>query len=243
MLPVGYDIIEFDEIDSTNDEAKRLIKSQTASDKQVIIAKKQTSGRGRYGREWLSCDDNLFFSVILQQNYDANKSSQLSFLAAVALRRALCEFEIKQDIEYKWPNDILVNGQKISGILLERVEGIGGAAWLIVGIGVNLNDSPNQDGVNATNLAQIIGHKVEPKIFAETLLKHLDILYKSWKLDGFSDIRQQWLDNAYMIGEEIRVNLSNESFKGVFENIDSDGRLVVKSGGILREISSGEVFF
>ena len=152
--PTGYALKEYSEIDSTNEEAKRL----AAADAPVPIwmrADAQTAGRGRRGREWQSQSGNLAATLLLRPNRPAAECAQLSFVAAVACADAVAYFAPRAEIAVKWPNDVLADGRKIAGILLESASGGGAPFWLAIGIGINLAHFPEGMEFPAVSIAAL----------------------------------------------------------------------------------------
>ena len=234
-----YTHYALDSIDSTNEEAKRLIRQGGAEDKLIISAKSQTNGHGRYGRAWESPSGNLYFSVLLKAEGGLQKSSQMSFVAAYALAELLAELlPQKACLNYKWPNDILVDAEKISGILLESLDG-----WIIIGIGVNIKNYPENVAMPATSLEKCRCSD----IFAEDVLDKFTYVFEKahyfWKSKGFSTIRDSLMNCAYRLDEEIKINLENKTLQGVFKGINESGELELATDDGVKLISSGEVFF
>ncbi len=208
----------------------------------VVWAQAQTSGRGRQGNIWLSRPGNLFMSLVLRPETDLRDVGQLSFLAAVALARVLRTMLVRPDaLSLKWPNDVLVEGRKIAGILLET-ESAGNrtADWVVVGIGVNITSAPEgaialQDYARDRNIKA--GYILEKLVFA------LLSLYDEWRLNGFKPVREEWLRYAEGIGKNISVRLPQETFTAIFSGLDETGALCVDMpDGSRKIISSGEVY-
>ncbi len=240
QLPPPLSLIELESIGSTNDHAKRLAKNGYPAG-TVVWARAQTSGRGRQGNTWLSLPGNLFMTMILRPDKNASVAGQLSFVAAVALAETLREF-LPQNVQIalKWPNDVLLNGKKAAGILLEsEMNGVRAIDWIVVGIGVNVAGAPEgavgfQDfGVTGVEAGQVL----------EKLSIRLKSLYDIWQKKGFEPIRAEWLRYAHNIGVTINVRLPKETFSGTFIGIDTSGALQLEmDDGSRKDISSGEVF-
>lgn len=233
QLPQGFDLVALSSVDSTNNHAKSLARGGAAAF-TVVTAKEQTAGRGRQGNTWTSCPGNLYMSVVLRPDLDAASTGQISFLAAVALAEALQEWlPDAVDMKLKWPNDLLLNGKKAAGILLEAE-----SDWLVVGIGVNVAGAPE----GAASLKDF-GVMADSGAVLEKLCQRLKSLYDVWKKSGFEPVRGEWLRYAYNIGQTINVRLPKETFAGKFVGIDGAGALQVElQDGSLRHVSSGEVF-
>ena len=240
--PTGYALLEFDEIDSTNEEARR----RAASDETRplwIIAKRQSAGRGRRSREWQSTPGNLFATLLLRPEKPAAECAQLSFLAALAVSDMLAGFAPRAALALKWPNDVLAEGRKIAGILLESESRAGATAWLAIGIGVNLTSFPEDTEFPAISLAALGGIPPAPKDALLHLAAAFAKWYEVWRTAGFAPIREAWLARASGLGSRIRVRLASEEMTGVFQGIDDIGALLVGVNGGTRTIAAGEVYF
>ena len=226
---LNYDIIEYDVVDTTMNVVKNF-KANT-----IIIAQKQTSGKGKGNRVWNSeNNNNLYFSLIIEANNNKLDYSQVSFITSVAMRYAISEFDNKNNsIISKWPNDILINNKKAVGILLEFDNN-----KLIIGPGVNINFFPDNVNFNATSLKNE-GIIVDKYTLLKRFLANFDYLFKEWEQNGFSSIRTKWLKSSYKLHQTIKVG----DIEGIFEDIDNDGTLIVKmANGKYHFIKSGDVF-
>jgi BirA family transcriptional regulator, biotin operon repressor / biotin---[acetyl-CoA-carboxylase] ligase len=233
-------LIELDVIGSTNDHAKGLAKSGYPHG-TVVWAHQQTMGRGRQGNTWTSMPGNLFMTMIMRPDKNAALSGQLSFVTAVALAETLKEWlPPNVQIALKWPNDLLLNGKKAAGILLEsEVHGVNSVGWLIIGVGVNVADAPE----GAASLKDFGVTGLEAGHVLEKLAKKIKTLYDLWMKTGFDLIRLEWLRYAHNIGATINVRLPKETVSGKFIGIDASGALQLEmADGTRRDVSSGEVF-
>jgi BirA family biotin operon repressor/biotin-[acetyl-CoA-carboxylase] ligase len=229
-------IIELKTVDSTNDYAKELAGKGAASG-TVVWAHAQTAGRGRQGNVWTSLPGNLFMSIIVRPQVSGDKLGQLSFLSAVALADVLEKImPATAKISLKWPNDLLINGKKAAGILIETE---GRAAWAVIGVGLNISNAPpgaislHDVGVKDHDAGQII----------KLLAKGIQSLLQAWEKDGFEPIRQSWLKRAHKITEEITARLPKETLTGIFKGIDPSGALQLQmANGAVKTINSAEVF-
>ena len=226
---LNYDIIEYDVVDTTMNVAKNF-KANT-----IIIAQKQTSGKGKGNRVWnRENNNNLYFSLIIEANNNKLDYSQVSFITSVAMRYAISEFDNKNNsIISKWPNDILINNKKAVGILLEFDNN-----KLIIGPGININFFPDNVNFNATSLKNE-GIIVDKYTLLKRFLANFDYLFKEWEQNGFSSIRTKWLKSSYKLHQTIKVG----DIEGIFEDIDNDGTLIVKmANGKYHFVKSGDVF-
>lgn len=196
----------------------------------VIIANEQTNGKGRNGRVWQSLSGNLFLSAVLPA-FDT-QTPLLSFVAAVSLAEALNDYPVR----IKWPNDILLNGAKIAGILLERHE-----EKVIAGFGVNTSSAPTQALLYKT---ASLNNTISNNALTQKLLNALSENLEVFKTQGFNPIYQKWLEKAAGIGTQITVRLPNESLSGIFESLTPQGAISLKiNNNERRLITAGDVFF
>ena len=230
-----FDIHHHDRIGSTSDEARRLA-AEGAAHGTVVHADEQAAGRGRFGRTWFSPPGNLYLSILLRLVLPPARTTELSFLAALAVADtvdALLPKHVRSTL--KWPNDVLVEGGKIAGILVEQT---GDAR--IIGIGLNVLDAPRAVPyktatlVGAGGLATVDGAR---DILLERLAAHLD----AWTQHGFETIRAAWLARAHPVGTVLRVNIEGQLEEGVFSGLAADGTLLLDTPGGQRRIVSGEV--
>lgn len=227
-LPAFYRLQVFEELASTNDEAKRLA-AAGAPEGALIVARRQTAGRGRSGRVWESPPGNLYFSLLLRPGRPPAESAQLSFVTALALSDAL-----PAPTALKWPNDILARGRKLCGILLE-----GSADALVVGCGVNVESAPP----GATCL-RAEGADAAPETVLAAFCEAFLPWRRRWAEEGFAPIREAWLARAHGLGAAVTARLGRETLHGVFADLDGDGALVLDLGaGNRRRIAAGEVYF
>ncbi|MBO6825129.1 MAG: biotin--[acetyl-CoA-carboxylase] ligase [Sneathiella sp.] len=244
-LPPFFSLTAFDEVDSTSIQAKRLAEEGAPSG-QLVVANSQTGGVGRRGRAWASPAGNLYCSLMIRPNCSSHEAAKLSFLIAVALYHAvrpLLSSDI--DVNLKWPNDVLVNGQKIAGILLEsKSKPDGHLDWLVIGTGVNLKHYPKAtEGLPATSMLEN-GVRIDPaemlSRYAEKFLK----FYMEWQQNGFAPVRDEWLKYAKGIGGPVVARLPNAELSGIFKGLSDDGALILQQNEeTIKEISAGEVFF
>ncbi len=245
-LPPAYRLVQLEEIDSTSSEAKRRAEDG-AEDGTLIWAKRQTAGYGRQDRGWDSDQGNLFFSLIVRPDCRLEEAAQLSFLAALALGDAVGSVAPPMiEVTYKWPNDVLFNGRKGAGILLEsKSKADGGLDWLVIGIGANVTSFPTQTRFPATSLHfEGCPGSVTAIDLLESFSRHCLSWINRWLDDGFAPIRQAWLNHAEGLSKEIEVRLPQETLTGRFEDLDPRGALkLTLPDGSQRSISAGEVYF
>lgn len=240
--PSPFRIVAYETVGSTNDELKQLARAGEAEG-LVIYAREQTAGRGRRGRIWASPPGNLYSSTLLRPRCRAADAAQLGFVAALALADAIGELVPAVALSCKWPNDLLANGKKVAGILLES-EMAGGDQpdFVILGVGTNLASSPPETTYPATSLAQEGAPGIEPATMLAVFIRHLAEWLEVWWNDGFPPIRAAWLARAIGLGEPIRVRLERDTLDGRFLDLDEDGALLLESAGVRRRIAAGEIF-
>jgi BirA family biotin operon repressor/biotin-[acetyl-CoA-carboxylase] ligase len=237
--PAGYGLIRHQEIDSTNSEARRLAEAGEQGPVWITTLV-QTAGRGRRGRAWDSAPGNLAATLMVRPA--RQPFGQLSFAAALAVLEVAAHYAPGMTITVKWPNDVLANGGKMAGILLESGRDATGV-WLAAGIGINLASHPDGTEFPATSLAAL-GLAPPPPDQALTLLAaRFAHWYDCWMREGFDPLRAAWLARAGGLGAPIRARLPREEHRGVFAGIDADGALLLDQQGRVRAITAAEVFF
>ncbi|APR98531.1 biotin--[acetyl-CoA-carboxylase] ligase [Wolbachia endosymbiont of Folsomia candida] len=307
----NFHIHHYKEVSSTNEEARDLIDKEISTE-TVIIADKQTNGRGRTGKSWVSPEGNFYASLIIEplhnhdlseesaahfgvipathpviqvadysdpgkkvwipasrtgmtgrgamnQKTDVNKLTELTFIAALAVGNTLLSLMNDSNIQYKWPNDILIDGKKISGILLERKSN---SNWLIIGIGININHAPLAEatcisrffaqpsvipvpdtGIQKEAWIPASATCMTPLDLLKELITNFNKLRKEWLLSGFLAIRAMWLQRAFKLNKQISIKLSDKLYEGAFTDIDKSGRLVLQQkDGSLIYFDAGELF-
>lgn len=242
-LPAGYHLRSFDSIDSTNEEARRL--GGDALDRTVIWAKRQTAGRGRRGRAWMSEPGNLFVSLVMRPDVDMLAAAQLSFVAALAVADAVQPLPGRGHVTLKWPNDVLIDGAKVSGILLEGSSAGGVTDGVVIGIGINIASHPPDTPYPATHLSAHRGPDDDDvDSVLERLIGAFEAHYTVWLNNGFEPIRTAWLDRAHRLGEDLDIRTDKETLRGTFVDLDPSGALVLQpSDGTRHLITAGDVFF
>ena len=210
-----------------------------------IRAKEQTEGRGRRGREWSSPIGNMFASLLLVDQKPADRIGELPLVAAVALAEAVDKAAgTLHLVQLKWPNDLLVNGAKLSGILLEAEVLADGRQAVVIGFGVNCISHPPLSLYQATDLRSL-GFQVTAERLFEELTSSFSAALGQWRdPGGFAAIRTNWLKRAAHLGKEITVKSAREEITGIFADLDARGHLVLKQDdGRVRTIYAGDVFF
>lgn len=243
MLPKGYRLAALEETASTNAYALTMA-AEGAADRTIVWAARQTSGRGRMGRPWVSAPGNLFCSFILHPRRPLCDWGQLTFVAALAVAETIGALLPEGAVVgCKWPNDVLLDGQaKISGILLETGKGGAGTA-LIMGIGINLASHPDELDRRVTSVLAAGGAAVPPRTALDQLAGALEYWRLVWENEGFEEIRLAWLERAVGLGKGIEARISDRVLRGKFLDLAPDGALVLENETGHHQIHGGEVFF
>ena len=239
----GVRLIAYDTLGSTNAEA--LARGRAGERGPLwITAARQTAGRGRRGNAWVSEPGNLYASLLLTDAAPAAHLPELCFVVALAVRDALggAAPELSSRLKLKWPNDLLLDGAKLAGILIEA-ESVGGKTITAAGIGVNCVHHPVGLAYPATSLSAY-GESVSPESLLAQLSRAMIARLSQWDRGaGFAAIRAEWLSYAAGIGGDIQVRLPDRELTGTFESLDSMGRLMLRlPSGALEAITAGEVF-
>jgi BirA family biotin operon repressor/biotin-[acetyl-CoA-carboxylase] ligase len=241
-LPSPFRLIAYETIGSTNDEAKRLARNG-AKEGAIVWAKTQTAGRGRRGRVWVSPPGNLHMSLVLRPNCRAGVAAQLGFVATLGVTAALHELAPGVTVRCKWPNDVLANGKKIAGILLEtEMTASDNPDFVVIGIGVNLASSPDDTPYQATSLAREGVDSIAPEVVLVRFVGCFAKRLKVWREEGFGPIRDAWLSQATGLGEPIQVRLDRDMLAGRFLDLADDGALMLGTPDGNRRIAAGEIF-
>lgn len=233
--------------DSTNAHALR--EAPALQGPAWFLGLEQTAGRGRRARAWASPRGNFYGTLLLFPKERADQVALRSFAAALALREAMASLTgLPEGFALKWPNDVLLNGSKVAGILLEASSSGAGVQALAIGIGVNLIAHPDPSMIEpgalpAVSLLSETGLRITPEGFLDALAP----AYARWEAlftaQGFAPLRAEWLAHAARIGETIRARTGKDTFHGVFETIDSQGNLILATASGPMAIPAAEVFF
>jgi BirA family biotin operon repressor/biotin-[acetyl-CoA-carboxylase] ligase len=234
VLPDGWTLVALDTVGSTNDEAAQLADSG-APEGTVVWSREQTGGRGRRGRVWASPVGNLYTSTILRPDCPAQRAAELGFAAALAVADIV---PAGRQVRVKWPNDVLVDGGKIAGILLESAIGqTGQVQHVVAGIGVNVGFAPQLPEMRYPGSA--LGGSIEAAL--EKLAAALAARLAEWRREGFETVRAAWLAKAGPLGAEVDVKLGEGLVRGRFAGLDREGALLLDTATGPRKIVSGEL--
>lgn len=241
---LGRTLHYFETLPSTNELAFRLA-AQGAGHGEVVLCEQQTAGRGRRGRQWVSPPGkNLALSVILRPRLPPQAAPELTLVAAVALAQTLREVGAAAAI--KWPNDVQLSGLKVAGILTELSAEPERVSFVVLGLGVNLNagtaDLPPELAATATSVATVLGRPVSRARFAAALLGHLEAWLDRHAAEGFGPVREAWKALSSTLGQQVVVRTERSELKGVAEDVDASGALLVRrEDGSLERVLAGDV--
>ena len=242
---VGRRIEYFEEVESTNSEALRLAQ-QGAPEGTVVMADAQTRGRGRLDRVWESPPSkNLYLSVLLRPDIPAVSSSLIPLMTGVAVAEVVAQY-CPGRVRLKWPNDVLVGGKKICGILTEMRTRGDRVHFLVVGMGVNLNmqklDFPRELRETATSLRIETGGDVDRLDFAVRLFESLERWYRVFLGGGEAAIRERWLQGADLVGKRVEVVLGATTERGTVVGLDPTGALLLEGETGVRQVLAGDIY-
>lgn len=241
-LPPGWRLDHHAAVESTNQVACGL-GDRGAAERTVVWAEEQTAGRGRRGRGWASPKGNLYASLLLHPRVGAADAARLTFVAGLALAEAVEAVAPGLQVRLKWPNDLLIGGEKLAGLLLEAGGTQGHVDYVVIGSGLNIARHPDDAERPATSL-KAQGHgEVAPAALLSAYLDRFEPLYARWQTGGFGAIRPLWLARAAGVGGPVAVRLERERFSGTFRDLDASGALVVVlADGTSRRVTAGDVF-
>lgn len=242
-MPGGYDLVTRQCVTSTN-HALRELANEGAPEGTMLVAEQQSAGRGRYGRSWHSPPGNLYLSLLLRPDCAPIQALQLGFVAGVSLGDAISNLvPASVQVQHKWPNDILLDDNKLAGILLES--GTTGSAkldWLVIGMGVNVASAPADTAFPATALADH-GCTLGAGDLVAPIAHALSRWIARWRDDGFAPVRAAWYERAYRRGQPVQVRFEDGAKSGLFVGLAEDGAMLLQTADGAREsLSYGAVF-
>lgn len=239
---IGNKLFVFESIDSTNECAKTLAEAG-CEEGTVIVSEVQTAGKGRLGRTWTSdAGKNLLFSIVLRPKMKAEQAGLLSMLAAVATSTAI-EATTNITTVCKWPNDLLLNGKKCCGILLESSLTPTSVNYAIVGIGLNVNQTQfdNELETRATSLKLTTEKEIDRTGLLKNIFEHIDRYYAMIQTNNWDTVLNEWRQRATMFGKEITLLQSDQQIHGIARDINSDGGLILETSSGMQTYYAGEV--
>ncbi|BAP41908.1 biotin-[acetyl-CoA-carboxylase] synthetase [Pseudomonas sp. StFLB209] len=240
-LPQGWSVIVHESLDSTNAEAARLI-ALGATMPTVVVAERQTAGRGRRGRKWVSpFAENLYFSLLLRIEGGMRQIEGLSLMVGLAVVEVLREFGVKE-AGLKWPNDVLSGRRKLAGILLELMGDPADVCHVVIGIGINVNmQACSEVDQSWTSVRLEAGALCDRNHLAARLAGRLQELLQRHQQEGFSVFQAEWERNHLWQGREVTLLSGADRTEGVVLGIDELGALRLDVGGIEKSFSGGEL--
>jgi BirA family biotin operon repressor/biotin-[acetyl-CoA-carboxylase] ligase len=246
-LPPGYRLVRMETVDSTNAEARRRAKAGEPGPLWIWSAR-QSQGRGRGGREWISQHGNLFASLLIGVNCPLRVASQLALVAGIVTYDTIAKliaYEGRSELLLKWPNDVLLAGEKLAGMLLENVGSpMEDRSVVVIGTGINLANHPEDLPQPAISLGAY-GMTITAADALEVLAATTHEWLARWaEGTSFPSIRRAWLDRAGPTGRALRVKIDGEETEGVYAGLDADGALrLLTPDGSEHRIAAGDVFF
>lgn len=244
MTAARFTIVRRQRVGSTNEVAAELARAGAPAG-TLVVAREQTAGRGRHGRPWHSPPGNLYCSLLLRPERPLAECASLSLVIALAALRGVERCATRDlDLALKWPNDLLLRGAKLAGILLEGVADVQGQApWVVAGLGVNVANCPAGLPYPATSLAEE-GFEVGIDRVLDTYLQELDPLLETWEAEGFAPLRGAWLARAAGLGAVVRLKVGDQLHSGRLADLHDDGSILLESpAGCLTRFTAGELFF
>ena len=244
---IGKRVYYFEEIDSTQNFAQQIA-LEKKEDGTIVIAEKQTSGRGRLERKWTSPQGGIWFSLIIHPRFDVSTSTLIPIAGAVALAKSI-KTTLDIDVSVKWPNDITLDGKKVAGMLVDASFQANNIEYLILGIGINfdidlkkmekrLSKSPNFYGVNSLRKSN---DNTPPQVLLKEFLVQFEKTLTELNKGNKSKIVKEWMKRADKIGKKIIINTSDGKVSGVSQGIDNDGALKLKTRSGIKKIFVGDV--
>jgi BirA family biotin operon repressor/biotin-[acetyl-CoA-carboxylase] ligase len=238
---IGKNIYYYETVNSTMDIAFNLALSSSL-DGIVVCSEAQQRGRGRLGRSWISPKSKgIYLSIVLRPSFSPNETPKLTLLAAVAVAEAIRQ-AAGIICQIKWPNDILVNGKKVGGILTELNAEMDRVKFVILGIGINVNTKKTSLPSGATSLKEEKGDAISRLELTKNLLRQIDSFYSLFQKEGFIPIVEQWRVLSSTLGKRVKVSYQNRSIEGEALDIDKDGSLLIRNDlGFIEKIYAGDL--
>jgi BirA family transcriptional regulator, biotin operon repressor / biotin---[acetyl-CoA-carboxylase] ligase len=241
---LGKKIVYFDDVSSTNNEARNEAQ-RGAPEGTIVIAESQNNGKGRLARGWYSPQyQGIWLSVVLRPKFRPADAPKCSLLAAVALERAIFR-QTGIHCGIKWPNDLLYGNKKLIGILTEMSAEFDAINYIVIGMGINVNtfadDLPQELQTIATSLAMITGEKVNRKVLLGKILEELEHSYDKVSSEGFGPLLDEWRQKSITLGKIVDVFGMDEQFSGKAVDIDADGALLIERETGIERVLAGDV--
>lgn len=246
---IGRKIYYFDTIDSTQNFALRL-SEKPHENGSLVIAEKQTKGRGRLNRRWVSPKGGIWLSILLKPDIEISQTSLFPMITSLALTKAI-EKTLRLDPKIKWPNDITLKGKKVAGILIDAAVESNKIDYVVIGVGINFRVDPRKisDKIKDSRASHGVttllreDQESDPKKLIQEFLLQLELLHDKIISNNLSEVRKQWLQKSSTIGKTVTVSTHNEIIKGRAITIDENGALVVSRRGKLKHILVGDISY
>lgn len=236
-------VLILETVDSTNAEARRRAEAGETGP-LWIAARRQSEGRGRRGRRWESDSGNLAATLLMRTARTPAEAAQVTFVAALAAAEMLDGFAGRERVSIKWPNDVMLDGVKVAGILVESGVHASGGLWLAVGIGVNLAHAPEGTERPATAIGLAGGEAPAFEAALGRLVDGVSAWQARWDQMGFQPVLDAWIDRTRGLNGPCVARLGSETLEGTADGVEADGALRLRlADGTLRRISAGDVFF
>ncbi len=247
-LPPDWRVMPFDSLDSTNAALRRIVEMEGDVHEGLMLwANTQTAGKGRAGRKWSSPRGNVYVSILVAAPEDLIHAHELGFLAAIAVRECILDLPRHNapppKVSCKWPNDVLIEGQKVCGILPEVVADDAKRNWIILGIGINLVAVQIDPAAYPPTALSLHNIDTTPAHVITVLTRELHKWFAVWREKGFAAVREEWLTCGPDKGAVVAVGLPEGSVTGEFAGLDEDGALLLETRGGRRRIVAGDVLF
>lgn len=247
-LPPGWRVMQFDSLDSTNAALMRIVEQEGDVHEGLMIwAGMQTAGRGRRGRVWQSPKGNVYVSILIEAPQPPARAPEVGFVAAVAVRDTVLQLPrhnaAEPQVSCKWPNDVLIEGEKVAGILPELVADDQKRGWIVLGIGINLNAVQLDPAAYPPTALSMHGIDTTPAHVLTVLARALFKWLADWRAQGFEAIRAAWTDCGPRLGQYVAVGLAEGAVSGEFAGLDEDGALLLETRKGRRRIVAGDVLF
>ncbi|MEE9594577.1 MAG: biotin--[acetyl-CoA-carboxylase] ligase [Candidatus Hydrothermarchaeales archaeon] len=240
---IGREVVYFETVGSTNDIAKEMAEKD-AEEGLVVIAEKQTSGRGRLDRSWVSQRGGLYLSILLRPKMEPEHLQQLTLIAGLAAMRTVESYGLEAAI--KWVNDVRINGKKVCGVLTEVSGSAEMMGYAVVGVGLNVNNRVSKFPKDVRDIATSLkdeGASASLADVARRLLKQFDTYYQRILGGGFSEILNEWKASCDTIGKRVRIVRINEVIEGTAMDVDEGGALIVETAGAVERVTAGDVIY
>lgn len=241
---LGQEIHYFNEVGSTNNEAKKLA-AAGCPEGTIVVAEEQVTGRGRLARGWFSPHGKgIWLSVVLRPPFSPMEAAKCTLMAAVGVNRAI-NAVTGAGCGIKWPNDILWQGRKVVGILTEMNAEMDAINYIVIGMGINVNieaaEFPSEIAATATSLAVAAGRSVSRIELLTTILSELERAYTLVKESGFAPVLAEWKNQSVTLGQEVDVHGIDRNFTGTAVDIDAEGALLIKTPAGMERVLAGDV--